>query len=533
MFKLNRKGVSLSPEERIKENENLTMIEEEFTRLAQIELDFNAVVAEAGNSNPEIVLARGEEANLNARFEKVDQNLNQTNDEILTRAKKKDVAEIESVPTTQGRWWSESGQQLAADLNGLPRATKTVPKAYKERVVFLGSSSSEGTGPTDRTKAWFTLIAERLGPDYEVIIRGIGGNKTPDVLSRFYRDVAPLQPDFVIIQLTLGNEGIYTASDKIAVYQQFRKNLLKIVRMVQQIGATPILASQGPTRNFNTMYYNHAAQLNSEFERMGIHSIDWLGNLTETNGLWISTLMADSLHYNDRGHQMIRDSFPPSLLAKASFQDAKPIRTRSGHINIAVAATETPMFFIPDYPPLNWTVFLRVKYAQPTQAAGIISFNSTDRLFVTQNVQGRINVNVGGITTQVDVPETIAWNTWYSIAVTYHAETKEFIVYINGIEILRRTEVNSILSKVTISGRDGSGNLTLNNASFKDLAVYRTRLSERQIRTLQEGEYTQTSLDLYAPLNDKIATPGTQLINLASTTSTLVVNTGETSLTPS
>lgn len=65
-------GNPLSREERIKFNENLEVIEQEFSRFGQVKLDFDRVVAEAGSNNPEVVLARGKQVNLNERLDKTD-----------------------------------------------------------------------------------------------------------------------------------------------------------------------------------------------------------------------------------------------------------------------------------------------------------------------------------------------------------------------------------------------------------------------------------------------------------------------------
>jgi hypothetical protein len=53
------------------------------------------------------------------------------------------------------------------------------------------------------------------------------------VIDRWYTDVVPERPDIVLVALSLGNENIIGSSEKEIVYNTYRKNMLRIIRMIR------------------------------------------------------------------------------------------------------------------------------------------------------------------------------------------------------------------------------------------------------------------------------------------------------------
>jgi lysophospholipase L1-like esterase len=443
--------------------------------------------------------------------------------------------------TTQNKWWSESIEHVVTKINNENVSLKSIPSSYKEKVLFIGSSTTEGNGASKLEKTWFKIIEEKLGQDYKCYFRGIGGNKTIDVINRFYKDVAPIQPDFVIIQLTIGNEGIYSNSDKTKIYHQFKENMIKIINMVKQIGATPIVIGQAPTKNYNDLYYKYGLKITEEIASMGVHVIDLMGNLAKENGKPFDQVMNDNLHYNDLGQEYIVNAFPPTLLKKAKIQEGGFLKEQNGYIRLGNELyTDLPIYFEPDEPLKNFTFFCWFRYAKPnhgvvpSNASGVVSFNNSDRLYVVSGNENewRLTNNSGSGDSKFNSTE-IQWNKWISLAISYHAEDNQYIVYCNGREIGRYTADVGVLTKLTLAGREGAELKTLRNADFKNVLLYRTRLNAQQIKRLHEGEYLQMSMELFAPMNDKFIVPGSSINNLAPTNSRLIINNGETNISGS
>lgn len=91
------------------------------------------------------------------------------------------------------------------------------------------------------------LLDLRYGRGFaEVTNAGVGGNTSAAGLARLERDVLALKPDFVLANFGL-NDSCKTAAGMYRVGpDQFRANLLEIVRRCRAAGAEPVLATITP-----------------------------------------------------------------------------------------------------------------------------------------------------------------------------------------------------------------------------------------------------------------------------------------------
>lgn len=495
------------------------------------------IVLEAGNSNPEIVQARTDQqgqvyptlkSNLDAKDNKISlQGTDITklkNGEIGTAVKK-------NVQTTQGRFWQTTIPQVNVTQNDEERQVMTVPTSFKKKIVLLGSSSAQGNGVADyTTSSFWALLKGKLEPKgFEVINRGFSADNTTVGLSRFYKDVITVNPDFVIIAFTIGNEGIANAgADKYAIYQQFRNNVLKMCFQAKQIGATPIIMSQAPTRSYTTDIYAYSQKLNAELQAMGFHVVDWGGVVDALDGTGkpIDSIMYDNVHYKEAAHVEIANSFPPTLFDRGFLENGGYLGTQLGYINTNTLVSETPIFYdITDI--TTFTAFMRFKKAT-AETANFMSFTSNIRSFMDANGFVIFNDNVSG-NVQAASDKNYADNNWHSLCISYSPIDQQLRIYTDGI--LRYTRTSAIVpTKWTIGGRTGS-TLTFKNGSIKDFALYRTRLTSEQIMQMHAGMFSQMSLEIYSPGHDRVLGPGIPLVNLAPTTVNLQINPSETALT--
>lgn len=77
----------------------------------------------------------------------------------------------------------------------------------------------------------------------------VGGDTTSKVLARLHRDVIAHKPHVVEIGLSLVNEGI-RSSHPTQVYQQYVKNLKKIIQILQHHDIIPVVANCVPHSAF-------------------------------------------------------------------------------------------------------------------------------------------------------------------------------------------------------------------------------------------------------------------------------------------
>jgi hypothetical protein len=161
------------------------------------------------------------------------------------------------------------------------------------------------------------------------------------------------------------------------------------------------------------------------------------------------------------------------------------------------------------------------------ETASFMSFSNGIRTFMDGSGYVIWNDNVSG-NIQADA-KNYADNVWHSIAVSYSPIDQKLKIYMDGV--LKFTTTSTVVpTRWTVGGRSGS-NFTFKNGDVKDLALYRTRLTDTRIMQMHQGTFTQTSLEIYSPCHDKNVFAGMPLVNLAPTTVNLRIDATETSLT--
>lgn len=450
-----------------------------------------------------------------------------------TKANKTDVGERKTVTTTSGQWWSTSAQELEATLDSRKRQVRTTAKEFKERVVFIGSSTTRANHLSDKSQAYFNVIASRLGSEYEVFGHGVGAEDTQDIINRFYRDVAPLQPDFVIIQLTIGNEGIYSSGDKVGVLTKFKNNILKLVRMVEKIGAQAVVMGQGVTGSYTDQIYNMALAIDRDLASSGVFMFDIMGNLASGAGNAQSALMHDNLHYNSLGNYNIANGFNKDLLKRIGSQPRGNLGRNSGQISMTTPTSGEPIVVPLDRRLDNWTVYFRFrpKFPQPdTSAKSFLGLDNATRLFMNPSFINHLYF-FQGASQRID--NVISPGEWQSIAVTYFDQNKFVRIFINGVQVFSSEGFTINLTKLILGGRDSAepGGCA-HNFDYSDLLVYSTRLRGSQIKLLDKREYRQSSMEVFCPFTDELTTRGVPLLNLAPTLITPHINGNEDGLRP-
>lgn len=100
------------------------------------------------------------------------------------------------------------------------------------KVLALGDSLTAGVGVTPE-QAWPDLLAERTG--WEVVNGGVSGDKSSDALERLPALLEEHRPVLVLVALG-GNDMLRHVPEPETV-----ANLVKIIAMVKEQGATPLL----------------------------------------------------------------------------------------------------------------------------------------------------------------------------------------------------------------------------------------------------------------------------------------------------
>ena len=107
---------------------------------------------------------------------------------------------------------------VAVAVAGLAGLQGQKPAAAPRRIAVFGSSVANGTGDDQGKEGYTGRLRELLAPrGWEVLNQSRGGDNTKTMAPRFAREGAadprvryllPVNPGYVLIGLSLGNEGI-------------------------------------------------------------------------------------------------------------------------------------------------------------------------------------------------------------------------------------------------------------------------------------------------------------------------------------
>jgi len=196
----------------------------------------------------------------------------------------------------------------------------------RRRIVVVGSSVAEGHNAW-RTRGWAWLLGQALGERYDhqhqLINVSHSGANTQVARDQFQAAVLPWKPDVVIVALSLENEGLAHCPrvERRAAQYRFEEGILKLLRMVVNAGAVPMLAGVYPNNDFDDETYGILRETAKNMKTWGVPIFDWLDALDDGRGRWREGLWFDHAHPNSEGHRRMFESIDLSLFDKASIFD--------------------------------------------------------------------------------------------------------------------------------------------------------------------------------------------------------------------
>ena len=174
--------------------------------------------------------------------------------------------------------------------------------------LFYGDSITHGALHTFGYRDYAELFAERvryeLGRTPDVVINtGISGDTTRGLLAKFEWRVAQFKPQVVFVMI--GTNDCSEGND--ITLQEFRGNLVELVRRLEAVGALavlqttcPILESAAPERAPQFHVYMDAVRSVASQESLPLvdHTRFW-AEQPDKHFFWLS----DALHPNAYGHR--------------------------------------------------------------------------------------------------------------------------------------------------------------------------------------------------------------------------------------
>ncbi len=184
------------------------------------------------------------------------------------------------------------------------------------KIVFLGDSLTYGYG-VRRNVAWINLLNET--GDFEAINKGINGDTTGGMLSRFQSDVKDLKPSIVHI-MGGANDVICNATE-----DDLKPNIMAMVHQAHAYGIKPIvgIAPSGlggkicdewsnftDFKRVSEVLLRYREWLFKFCKAFGADYIDYHAKINEyMDKKNIESLFFDGLHFSEEGNKLMADIF--------------------------------------------------------------------------------------------------------------------------------------------------------------------------------------------------------------------------------
>ena len=192
----------------------------------------------------------------------------------------------------------------------------------EQRVCFFGSSVCRGVG-ADALHGYAAQVTEALPAGWESVNISVDGNNTYDLFARFDRDMTPVEAKYVVIGISLGNEGLHEKGTRAVL--SYRENMPRLIRMLQEQGRVVIVTNNYPRADFNEVDYEDLCEVNLEVQQWDVPTINVFGTIDDGAGRWAEHMWngSDIYHPNQLGHEAMASAFP--LTMWEALQAGKPL----------------------------------------------------------------------------------------------------------------------------------------------------------------------------------------------------------------
>ncbi|HPM37732.1 MAG TPA: GDSL-type esterase/lipase family protein [candidate division Zixibacteria bacterium] len=268
---------------------------------------------------------------------------------------------------------------LGVSAGAAPDPADSRPSDSVLTVAVLGSSVAAGWVTSFQTRydmenGWAARLGRALDPRrYRLVNLSVPGDNTAKALARFDGDVLPADPDFLIIALSLSNEGLETL-DPDSVCAAFETGLLSLVARCRDRGIQPILASCYPNSGFSEAQYAYLQRTNLQLYAWNLPGLNLLGALDDGRGRLLDGYTYDEGHPDDLGHEELSLSIVPTIF-DALREGKEAVTEFSGerYVTVGTADSPLPLSWVPSHPVHSFTFAFQVRTDGPGAIAAITS----------------------------------------------------------------------------------------------------------------------------------------------------------------
>lgn len=396
---------------------------------------------------------------------------------------------------------------LLAPLQTLPQEHQS---SNPKKIVVLGSSVAAGWVTSYQEKYDFQDgYAARLGrllepAGWQVVNISIPGYDTRASIRRFAEDVLPLDPDFVLIGLSMANEGLVTGNPD-SVSRQYESGIRQLIRLCDDNSVIPVVGLCYSNDNYTAEQYGYLKRMNILINSLGIPCINLLGALNDGNGHFPAGCTFDPGHPDDLGHEELFYAFVPDLFDAIGAGKKAPDLSagKEGSVTLGKTVEFGKISYIPSNVMHSFSFGFAFKDPGTGVVATLLLPNTVHEIILDEDGYLVYQTKEGSIMTGFHLPP----DQWNEVMLTHSYLPMKTDLYINGIFSGRLEEQLEPVGFMLGSNPD--------KTTSRDLLIYRGALNPEEISALHSGKLIHASLEVYSPLNDTNLYPGSALANEA------------------
>ena len=390
-----------------------------------------------------------------------------------------------------------------------------------------------------RPRGWDVLNQSRGGDTTITMAPRFAPQGAPDPKVRY---LLPVNPGYVVIGLSLSNEGIFeakTKEEKDAVFKQYADGIKGFIDRSRQHNVVPVVALVYPRMVYTPVEYDYVRRMNLLQSSWDVPTVNFLGALDDGTGRYALGFDFDDKHPNAAGHREFLHAFVPTLFE--ALDKGKPAPERSKSPAFArISGGTSPLTFTPEDTMHSFAFGITVRAQGDGTVAAIdghtltattdtkridrgtgrsVEFQSTT-LSAGKPFVAVVAIQQGTWTYKPAdgspiVSSVNADGQWHQVVVSHYTARGETVFFVDG-KLVGRTAERLEPTRFVIGGPGGSERAPApKQADFKDLLLYRAGLNSDEVAALQQGVLLKASLEVYAPLADPRFESGSPVENRA------------------
>lgn len=377
----------------------------------------------------------------------------------------------------------------------------------KKTIVVLGSSVAAGWVTSyqekyDMQNGYAYRLARLLEPEgYQVVNISIPGFDTKSTINRFNKDVLPLDPDYVLIGLSMSNEGLETMNPD-SVFESYRTGIRKIIGLCEENDIKPVLGLCYSNDNYTDEQYRYLKKMNLLINSWEVPSVNLLGVLDDGHGHFPEGYTFDPNHPDDRGHEEMFYAFVPDMFKALDEGKVLPefINMPEELFLLGPEKAYKQITYIPSEVMHSFTVSFSL---QAPQNGNILEINTTGGI-KRISLDNRGVIHYDGKATDIELNN----NSIYNFTLTYHHLIGENKLYIDGKTLLEAKDQYEPLIFILGGGNQQMG--------ISRLMIFRGALNIDEVNALHLGKAIDASLEVASLMFEDDFTPyGKELKNHA------------------